>query len=290
MTSTVTYYQNGIKVTKVTRNGHTTTHYGDTSPHATSQQSPEDDDFFDESSAEEKEPELTLRRVFFKALMEDDRLKLRKLYNFAKKNPKQGSKIFSPMEDDYTIDLSLFYNFNSRGDVISICENKFKTAFLMHYNFWKLYPKRSVTYIYVPEEQRTLARGLGYDSLIDFIEEHHIQSTLPTSYVKAYGSYLDGGNKNPDKGDYRVILKQCGKSLDTVYDITKLIKIGGSTGYTYSHNPAYKSEGSTFKLFSDNTSNDENPESTTETLFERHQMELQAKYGSNIDTEIAKLA
>ena len=86
MTSTITYFQNGIKVTKITKNGQTTTYYGDTVPQTSNKLN-----LFE--TQEEKETENAIRRVFFKSVIENDSEKLNKIYNFAIKNPKKGLKI-----------------------------------------------------------------------------------------------------------------------------------------------------------------------------------------------------
>lgn len=242
-------------MTKVTKNGNTSTSYSSSNHQQHTYTQPKIDHF--ELNAEEKEPEYAIRRMFYKAINEDDREKCRCLYELAKKNPKQGAKIFSPIEDDYSISLSMCFVYNSRGKVTRILENKFKILWLMHYNIWKFHPKRSITYVYADKSEREIAHNLGYDELLKFIDDHHIQDCIPIHYYKAYGSRLLGGDKNPDKGDYKVRLDVYGAPLECKYGITKLFpknkysKTTGGAGGASSSTSYSNNMSSTFNLFSD---------------------------------------
>ena len=282
MSKTVTYWENGIKVTKVTNtNGTTSTTYS-SSNHTSSHHSPSPPKY-DDSDDEEKTNKTTLRRHFFEALIAKNKMKCSRLYDIAMNNPNQGIKIFGPMVSDYTISLSLCYSFRNQR-VISIDEDTFKMCWLMHYCFWKKYSDKPVTYVYVTDEERETAHRLGYHQLLKFIDDHHIQNSVPRDYHKCYGEYITYDYVNEDVGDNDVILAEYG-TPPILDDITTLQPIKQTYHAAHAKWIKHQSRASTYGMYSDGI----NGGMSTEDLFTDHQKKLLNEYGTGIDTDISKM-
>lgn len=269
MSQTVTYWENGIKVTKVTNSrGRTTTTYHNR--HTSFHRSPSPPKY-DDSNDEEKSSDTALRRRFFKVLFERDRVKTRYFYDLGMKNHKHGLKIFGPRESDYALSLSFCYTFKHQK-VVSIDEDIFMVCWLMHYSFWKKYPDKPITYIYVTDEERETAHNLGYHDLLSFIERYNIQRSVPTHYFECYSTFLPGCIPNSEVGDNKVILNEYG-TKPSMANVTRL------------KSRSYGSSSTTYSRYSDTMS-----DKSTEELFKDHQEKLRQSFGTDVDFDISKLS
>lgn len=317
--SEMNYYQAGIKVTKrrfsihgkgsknrPTSFGHHTHYGGGAATYSLPKDGPasrstehdsitcfDSDSSDDDPCNEEKDPEYAIRRFFFKALHSNKNAYLKRIYNHAMKTPKIAKKIFHPIENDYFISLSNFYTFCEQM-VISINAEAFKICWLMHVSYWKANKRTPVTYIYVSQKEREQTAALGLTDLLEFIEEHHIQSKIPHTYYQCYGTYLPHGYENHEKGMKEAILDEYGVDPTFYYPAFTLPKKSSSSPthrptHRRSKSPITSPKDSTFHLFSDSPE----PDASTSHLLEEHQKMLHERFGTDkmtgVEMDIASL-
>lgn len=294
--STVTYMQDGIKVTRISKPFQTSNYMHHVHPGHQAHFAKKEED----NTLESKESEYKMRHSFFKYLKNGDADRCEKLYKISKHNTKIGSKIFEPKVDDYCVSLSNFYTWTN-GEVTDINTWAFKVCFLSHRSYWELYKDRPITYIYASQSEIDTVRRLGKHDLMAFIQQENIRQTLPGSYYKCYCSE-DGTDTPPLQNKY-VVLREFGTPKTTNYPtiIRSEMKMPEHTVVSYKKRTTTdttKTSKSTYSLFSDSSESmhsedDKTDEKDTAELFAKHQAMLQQNYGktsSHIDTAIAKIA